>query len=415
MSWWKPIAAIGAAGALLATGFALGRRPAEDSPSGDSSSGDARPDKARKVESPATQVDLLESLGYVDGTYDPKAERSGVIRHLRDRCFVGLNLYNSRKRHKAQLIDMEGRVVHEWKYPSPAWQHVELFPDGSLLVMLKDRYLMKLDVDSNLLWRYDARVHHDLGIDHEGNIHVLTRRPVRRPELSEHYNMLLDHVTVLSPDGELLWEMSLLDALLASPYAYLVPVTQHLVPHNDEETRAIDLDVLHTNHVEVFDGTLADRDPLFTRGNMLVSMRNINAIAVVDGATRRFSWLWGPSNVTFQHHSVLLDSGRILLFDNGRRRSRIIELDPLTRTIEWQYGPRKGFFSKTRGSNQRLPNGNTLITESDTGYAFEVTEARKKVWEFANPDVDEKKIRMAIWRMTRFHPDDLPFLAQATE
>ena len=34
---------------------------------------------------------------------------------------------------------------------------------------------------------------------------------------------------------------------------------------------------------------------------------------------------------------------------------------------------------------QRLPNGNTLICEGDTGRLFEVTSAGELVWEYVNP------------------------------
>jgi len=52
--------------------------------------------------------------------------------------------------------------------------------------------------------------------------------------------------------------------------------------------------------------------------------------------------------------------------------SSFIEFDPLTMEIIWEYrGEEKDeFFSLASGSNQRLPNGNTLITESDQGRAL---------------------------------------------
>ena len=34
---------------------------------------------------------------------------------------------------------------------------------------------------------------------------------------------------------------------------------------------------------------------------------------------------------------------------------------------------------------QRLPNGNTLITEGSDGRVFEVTPDHKIVWEFVSP------------------------------
>jgi hypothetical protein len=52
-----------------------------------------------------------------------------------------------------------------------------------------------------------------------------------------------------------------------------------------------------------------------------------------------------------------------------------------------------------------LPNGNTLITESDTGHVFEVTPAGERVWEFAVPAFDEQGNRAAVWRATRFAAD----------
>ncbi len=43
------------------------------------------------------------------------------------------------------------------------------------------------------------------------------------------------------------------------------------------------------------------------------------------------------------------------------------------------------FYSPSCGTAERLPNGNTLITESDGGRAFEVTPDQEIVWEFYNP------------------------------
>lgn len=43
------------------------------------------------------------------------------------------------------------------------------------------------------------------------------------------------------------------------------------------------------------------------------------------------------------------------------------------------------FFSEKVGRNQRLPNGNTLITETQFGRAFEVTREGTTVWEYVNP------------------------------
>ena len=94
------------------------------------------------------------------------------------------------------------------------------------------------------------------------------------------------------------------------------------------------------------------------------------------------------------------------MFDNGlgRKYSRLIELDPLTEEIVWEYkaDPPTDFFTLSRGSVQRLPNGNTLAAESDRARAFEVTPEGDIVWEFLCPHEVEPGRRATISRMKRY-------------
>ena len=55
--------------------------------------------------------------------------------------------------------------------------------------------------------------------------------------------------------------------------------------------------------------------------------------------------------------------------------------------LDWTYEgtPKERFFTKGSGVAQRLPNQNTLITETDYGRAFEVTPEGEIVWQFFNP------------------------------
>ena len=43
------------------------------------------------------------------------------------------------------------------------------------------------------------------------------------------------------------------------------------------------------------------------------------------------------------------------------------------------------FYTPFMGNAQRLPNGNTHVTESSTGRLFEVTPAGEVVWEYVIP------------------------------
>ena len=355
---------------------------------------------------PTAALAVLKTLPYITAQFDPESELRGVVEFDRNRAQSGLNFYNSDSQTSARLIDMDGNVVYGWSYDYPGrrWSTAELLSDGSLIVVIRDHVVLKIDKCSELVWSYETRVYHDVWVGDEGNIYVVTREAVQAPDIHGTIESADERITVLTADGVKQAEVSVLGLLRSSRYEYLLPsVTSTEFPVGE-------LDPIHVNHVEVFDGSLAELSPLFERGNVLISMRNLNAIAILDGRMKEIIWLWGPNNVALQHHPRLLPSGHLLVFDNGTERSRVVELDPIGREVVWTYANGKEFYSSWGGSAQRLPNGNTLITETATGYAREVTPEGQVVWKFANPDVDSEGQRSNIWRMTRFLPSDLNFL-----
>ena len=164
------------------------------------------------------------------------------------------------------------------------------------------------------------------------------------------------------------------------------------------------LDILHTNSVTILDH---DIEGLCEKGDILISIRELDTIAILSRQSEKIIWEWGPGELDKPHHATLLDSGNILLFDNGPSRgfSRVIEINPLSRKIEWEFKthPPENFFSSTRGSCQRLPNGNTLITESNNGRVLEVKKDKEIVWEYFTPTLSKNDVivRPTIYRMTR--------------
>jgi hypothetical protein len=97
-------------------------------------------------------------------------------------------------------------------------------------------------------------------------------------------------------------------------------------------------------------------------------------------------------------------TGHILVFDNGnvdedtnpmhissRPNSRVLEINPLDKSIAWEYTAAKSrlpfwsFFSHYISGAQRQPNGNTLICEGSNGRFFEVKPDGEIVWEYINP------------------------------
>jgi hypothetical protein len=338
----------------------------------------------------AEAADALAALPYLQG-YKPAPARSGVTLHDSPGAFQGVNLVVSGHAPQAFQMDKDGSRLHAWQHPverlwpdtdprqegARYWRRAHAFANGELLAIFDGVGLVKLDSGSRPLWSYRAGCHHDLFVEDDGTIYVLTRTLRVIPEVHPTRPSLEEFVTVLDGAGRERRSVSLYAAFKNSDYA---PLLQRVSRGGD---------IFHTNTLTILDGSLARRSPLFARGRALVSLRNIDTVAIVDLASERVVWaLSGLWHV--QHEPSLLPNGRLLLFDNAGRagRSRVLELDPFTQQVAWSYPSAAGHVdiaSATSGSTQRLPNGNTLITESTAGRALEVTAEGEVVWEFWNP------------------------------
>jgi hypothetical protein len=314
-----------------------------------------KPGEEQLTKDERAALDRLRTLGYVSGS-QPSEAVGGVSTHDSDLAYDGLNLWTDGQSPSAVLADMQGAIY-----------------DGVALV--------KINAESELVWSYDRSPHHDLEVTEDGLIYVLAREAEMRARedlsrpgwpLGAQQPILHDFVVILDQDGAELRRISLLDAIRASPYSDLL---WRMDPSGD---------LMHTNTLELLDGSLEDRVPSFKSGNVLVSIRETNTIAVLDIASETIVWAMSGPWIA-QHQPTVLRNGNILVFDNlgAKGRSRVLEFDPLTQEIVWSLD---GFFSATIGSTQRLPNGNTLITESSAGRAIEVTPSRQVVWEFTTPN-----------------------------
>ena len=363
----------------------------------------------------------VKALPYLQG-YRPAQDRPLVSQHDLGATFQGLNFYVSGHAAEAVLMDMAGRTLHRWRYPlrrlwpelakDPGmakleyWRRAYLYPNGDLLGIYEGLGLVKLDSRSRVLWSHRGGIHHDLFVLEDGTIYVLDRDGKILPRINPKEGVLEDFVTVLDRSGRVLRRVSILECFERSPYAGLL----REMPRSG--------DIFHTNTLEVLDGRFADRHPAFRKGNLLVSVHTLDTLAILDPERRTVVWALAggrPGTWRKQHQPTFLDNGNLLLFDNlgaGRDRSRVLELDPLTGKTLWQFGGSRDvdFFSKTLGSCQRLPNGNTLITESENGRALEVTPEGRVVWELYNPHRagDHKELVAVLFELVRL-PPDFPF------
>jgi hypothetical protein len=354
---------------------------------------------AQDAQRRAAAIRQLESVGYLGG-YKPRPNVTGVTTHDRERAYPGLNLYTSGHATKAFLMSMDGTILHEWSYDfrkvwpdyerrldvhalattsanTDYWRRVHLYPNGDLLAIHEGIGMIKLDKSSQLQWAYGGRCHHDLFVADDGTIYVLTRKGHVVERIHQEQPILEDFITLLRPDGTVRRHVSILGCFENSPYSSAL---DGMKPWGD---------IFHTNTLEVLDGRLADRSPAFAAGNVLISLRELNLIAIVDMDAEAVAYVLSGMWVK-QHDPTIVEHGRMLLFDNlgNNGRSKVMEFDPFSQEVAWVYGlaPSEELFSELCGACQRLPNGNTLITETDNGRAIEVSPGNDIVWEFVNPE-----------------------------
>jgi hypothetical protein len=361
----------------------------------------------------------VESLPYLQG-YKRAGGEGGVTLNLSGEASPGVSLYLSGHAPEARLIDMNGAVLHEWRrtfrdaFPSATippdrqeestfWRRVHLCPNGDVIAIFQGLGIIRIDKDSKLLWAVSGGFHHALDVDTEGRIYALEGEWKKLPRISREGPLMEDFVSVLDKDGRRLAHISLLRSFERSDYASALARM---------ETPG---DVFHTNAIRVLDGSLEKRAAIFKKGNLLLSCLGLNSIAVVDPGEAKVVWalsgMWHGL-----HEPVLLPSGRMLVFDNRGQAgdSRVLEFDPFTQVIAWRYAgsPALPLSSWKAGTSSRLPNGNTLITESTAGRALEVTPEGKLVWEFMNPfRAGERHELIATLYDMRRYAVELPYKA----
>ncbi len=270
-----------------------------------------------RPEPPASQEPSPPSVGQVD---KPDKTCDGFTL-----CMYGGN-------SQAILVDMHGTVVHRWHVPfSQVWPdppHLRgpigdaavyfndghVYANGDLVVVIEGPIdgrnpsngfgLARLDRDSRVLWKYAEKCHHDLDVGEDGTIYAIANETVRTvPKGLERIPTpcLVDVIHVVSPEGKTLKKIPILEAIHDSPYAALLgaferPGAIGAAPPGPGAARSPvqdDLrnrDVLHTNAIRVLNHSLAPKFRLFKPGQLLISPRHLDAIAVVDPDSGKAVW-----------------------------------------------------------------------------------------------------------------------------
>ena len=322
--------------------------------------------------------------------------RTGLIAYNAARAQAGYTLFSPMYGDgTVYLIDMEGNIAHMWHLPYRPGLYGHLLENGRLLyggkVMedlarfdawprVKGGVVLEVDWHGRVLWEIrHPDHHHDARQLRNGNVVMLCSRPLPSelvcciegglPGTEANGTMYGDYVVEMTTCGEIVWEWRSWDHL---------DLATHPIPAN--ERRA---EWTHANSVaETVDG------------NLLVSFRNISTVVTIERTTGKIISEISRPPLAQQHDPRPLLNGNLLIFDNGTHRldhpasfSRVIEVDPRTSAIVWEYTDQSpfDFFSPYLSSAQRLSNGNTLICEGCQGRMFEVTHEGEVVWEYVSP------------------------------
>lgn len=361
----------------------------------------------------------------------------GVVRHNSEKAHQGLVLITAGE--SAYIIDRDGAVLHSWSVPYAElsggepkesipdaerrlnWPRGIVLPDGDFIGMVSAQGhtpfglgMFRLDRDSNIKWVHLGSLHHDFDVAPDGRIFALDQEiKIQAPkEFPELLGPIFDEgVIILSPEGEPIKRISLLEAFARSDYASIVE--EHARINHDTWG-----DYLHSNNLDIADSETAEVFDFVEVGDILLSLREIDTIAVLNPESEVITWA-ARGSWHRQHDPDFLPNGNIMLFDNKgdwRRgaRSRVIEYDPKTEAIVWQYpeDPESDFYSDVRAEQAVLPNGNVLANEFGRFNLLEITRDGEIVWAFRCPfRRDGNDDELCITTASRpYEREDLPFL-----
>lgn len=293
--------------------------------------------------------------------------------------------------YQVDLIAPDGNLLHTWPI-----DHDRLFPDGNPMefphgtIVLPDGSLIanfdagigiaRISPCGDAIWtRDDGKYHHEIAAGPDG---IWTWFGPGGATVHGNYLLRLDPET-----GEHLESIHLVDDIVLKSRANMIAST---IPDGFRFQREAGAregpDTFHPNDIDPLPEAYAAAFPMFSAGDLLISLRNINMVAVVDRDTRDI--LWSAHGPWIQQHDPDWHAdGTITVFSNNtdRFRSSILRIRPGDGAAREEFGPDgPAFDTYIMGTHQRLENGNWLLVSSMEGRVLEVTEAGEPVREYSN-------------------------------
>ncbi|WP_191860594.1 aryl-sulfate sulfotransferase [Hanstruepera ponticola] len=312
---------------------------------------------------------------------------------------------------RIELFDWDSNLLWEYNYSSPTFsQHHDVYPlpNGNILMLAVNTMTQAEAIQAG-----------------------------RDPNLLTQNKLYNEQILELEPVGSnqanIVWEWNIKDHLVQD-----FDVTKDNYGIVADSPELLDINFLNNNNPEanwLHINSIQYNEEL---DQIVLSSRRLSEIYIIDHSTTieesashsggvygkggDFLYRWGnpiaydkgttdDQTLDSQHHAHwiqdgLTDAGKILIFNNGNARG-YSSIDLITPPVsapgvynydssngygpsiaEWIYTTPtpSDFFSAILSSAQRLPNGNTLICDGDSGYFFEITPTNQIVWEYINPN-----------------------------
>jgi hypothetical protein len=342
----------------------------------------------------------------------PGASREALTIHdpeqTGDGFYVFVGWDNERNLYAAWLYDSSGERRHSWPIdylildpdgPSNGADNPHAFQvleDGSILVGFdKGDVMARLNSCGEPIWIKEGIYHHAMSPADDGSYWVWRGQGTAYG----HYNYLEN----FSADtGETIQEFELVeDIIRPMDSSAVVFGVRPNYPFKNFERDPADIvadDLFHPNDIEALGADLAPVFPMFEIGDLLLSFRTLNLVAVVDPDDRRVKW-WSQGPWIGQHDPDFTSDGKISVYNNntGRGRSEIIKIDPGSGSVSNElFSGDVVFRSEYMGKHQYLPNGNILIVVPGEGRVLEVTANGEMVMEFNNLSSDSAEFNEIV-------------------
>ncbi|MEZ4753512.1 MAG: arylsulfotransferase family protein [Bdellovibrionota bacterium] len=201
-----------------------------------------------------------------------------------------------------------------------------------------------------------------------------------------------DTLTEVSPDKQIVWQWKVEEHLDLSSCGKRK--CKRSLGHKQFIDNALDWTHVNTVRALPENKWFDQGDKRFKPGNIIFLPRNWSTAFIIDKESGEVVWEYSgdyKEGLILPHESHMIapdlpGAGNILIFDNGKKKKRefsiALEIDPISKKVVWSYED-QDFYSGSAGALQRLPNGNTLISEDTSGRVFEVTPDKEIVWEYS--------------------------------